>query len=128
MTDELQLRLHVTRQQLVRYAGASGDFNQIHFSDHFAHALGLQSVIAHGMLTMGLAMRLATDWAGDPGRVQDCSFRFSKPVPVPDDTDGAEVVFTGAVSDDGAGPIHIAIVATCGGVQVGRGKATVRRG
>lgn len=126
--SDLELRVPFTRQQLVRYAGASGDFNQIHFSDHFATALGLDSVIAHGMLTMGAAMRLVTDWAGDPGRVEECSFRFSKPVPVPDDADGAEVVFTGVVTDDGEGPIQIAITATCGEVQVGKGKAAVRRG
>lgn len=126
--SDLELRVPFTRQQLVRYAGASGDFNQIHFSDHFATALGLDSVIAHGMLTMGAAMRLVTDWAGDPGRVEECSFRFSKPVLVPDDADGAEVVFTGVVTDDGEGPIQIAITATCGEVQVGKGKAAVRRG
>lgn len=127
MSEPIELRVHVTRQQLVRYAGASGDFNEIHFSDHFARALGLDSVISHGMLTMGLAFRLATDWAGDPGRITDCSFRFSKPVVVPDDSEGAEVVFTGTVTDDGAGPIQLAIVARCGDEQVGRGKATVRR-
>jgi acyl dehydratase len=128
VNDTPELRVHLTRQQLVRYAGASGDFNQIHYSDHYARALGLDGVIAHGMLTMGLALRLVTDWAGDPVRVEACSFRFSKPVPVPDDADGTEVVFTGTVTDDGEGPIQLAIAASCGDVQVGRGKATVRRG
>lgn len=127
MTDNAELRVRFTREQLVRYAGASGDFNQIHYSDHFAKSLGLDGVIAHGMLTMGAAMRLATDWAVDPGRVTDCSFRFTQPVPVLDDADGAEVVYTATVTDDGDGPVELAIVARCGDVQVGKGKATVRR-
>lgn len=127
MTDNPELRVRFTRERLVRYAGASGDFNQIHYSDYYARDLGLDGVIAHGMLTMGAAMRLATDWAGDPGRVVGCSFRFTKPVPVPDDADGAEVVYTGTVTDSGAGPIDVAIVAHCGDVQVGKGKAAVRR-
>lgn len=127
MTDPLELRVRFAREQLVRYAGASGDFNQIHYSDYFARSLGLDGVIAHGMLTMGAAMRLATDWAGDPARVTDCSFRFTQPVPVPDDADGAEVVFAATVADDGEGPVELAIVASCGEVQVGKGKATVRR-
>lgn len=127
MTDHPELRVHFTREQLVRYAGASGDFNQIHYSDHYARALGLDRVIAHGMLTMGVAMRLATDWPGDPSRVEECSFRFTKPVPVPDDAAGAEVVYTGTITEDGEGPIRLAIVASCGDVQVGKGKVTVRR-
>lgn len=127
MTEPLELRVHVTRQQLVRYAGASGDFNHIHFSDHFATKLGLDGVIAHGMLTMGTALRVVTDWAGDPSRVEECSFRFARPVPVPDDDDGSECVFTGTITDDGEGPLQVALVATCGDVQVGKGKATVRR-
>lgn len=126
MTDP-RLETRFTREQLVRYAGASGDFNQIHYSDHFARQLGLDGVIAHGMLTMGVALRVATDWAGDPARVLDCSFRFSKPVPVPDDDDGAALVVTGTVSDDGEGPYQLALVAMCGDVQVGKGRATVRR-
>ena len=60
------LTVRLTREQLVRYAGASGDFNPIHYSDHFATALGLPGVIAHGMLTMGTALRVVTDWVGDP--------------------------------------------------------------
>lgn len=127
MTDNPELRVRFTREQLVRYAGASGDFNPIHYSDYFARDLGLDAVIAHGMLTMGAAMRLATDWAGDPARVEECSFRFTKPVPVPDDADGAEVVYSGTVTDSGEGPIALTITASCGDVQVGKGKATVRR-
>lgn len=123
------LETRFTRQQLVRYAGASGDFNQIHFSDHFATALGLDGVLAHGMLTMGVAMRVATDFAGDPARVTDCSFRFSKPVPVPDDADGTALTVVATVSDDGEGPYQLALTATInnGTTVVGKGKATVSR-
>lgn len=120
-----ELRMRFTREQLVRYAGASGDFNQIHYSDHYARALGLDGVIAHGMLTMGVAMRAATAYAGDPARVRACSFRFSKPVPVPDDTDGAEVLVTAEPGEPADGVITLAITATCGDVTVGRGKAEV---
>lgn len=127
-STELQpLEMRFTRQQLVRYAGASGDFNQIHFSDHYATKAGLDSVIAHGMLTMGVALRAATDWAGDPARVLDCQFRFTKPVPVPDTDDGVTVVVSGTVTDQGEGPYQLALVATCGDVQVGKGRATVSR-
>lgn len=128
--SERVLETRFTRRQLVQYAGASGDFNQIHFSDHFARALGLDGVIAHGMLTMGVALRAATDFAGDPARVTDCSFRFSKPVPVPDDADGTALTVTATVTDDGDGPYQLALVATAGdaGETVGKGKATVRRG
>lgn len=126
-TELPELRVRLTRQQLVRYAGASGDFNPIHYSDHHAHALGLDSVIAHGMLTMGLAMRVVTDWCGDPARIASCQFRFSKPVPVPDDDDGTEVVFTGTRSE-GEETDTVTVTATCGDQTVGKGRAEVRRG
>ncbi|GAB3715412.1 MaoC/PaaZ C-terminal domain-containing protein [Mariniluteicoccus flavus] len=121
-----EVTMRFTRQQLVKYAGASGDFNPIHFSDHYAAALGLDSVIAHGMLTMGVAMRAATAYAGDPARVVSCSFRFSKPVPVPDDAEGAEVVATAEAGEPADGVTPLTIVARCGDVVVGRGKAEVR--
>lgn len=127
MSEALTVQTRLTRHQLVRYAGASGDFNEIHYSDHQARKVGLDGVIAHGMLTMGVAMRVATDWAGDPARVLDCQFRFTKPVPVADDDAGATIVVTGTVADSGEGPYQLAIVATCGDVQVGKGRATVRR-
>ncbi len=73
-----------TRADLVRYAGASGDFNPIHWSNPAAAALGLPDVIAHGMLTMGTALRVVTDWAGDPARVRSYYVRFTKPVVVPE--------------------------------------------
>ena len=87
----------VTRADLVRYAGASGDFNPIHWSDRTAVAVGLPGVIAHGMFTMALAGRAVTAWAGDPGAVVEYGVRFTRPVVVPDDDEGAEVVVTGAV-------------------------------
>src|SRR5690349_6222236 len=84
------LSVLLTRGDLVRYAGASGDFNPIHWSDRAAAAIGLPGVIAHGMLTMGLAARVVTDWVGDPARLISYSTRFTKPIVVPDDDMGAE--------------------------------------
>ena len=101
-----------TRADLVRYAGASGDFNPIHWSNPAAAALGLPDVIAHGMLTMGTALRVVTDWKGDPARVLNYFVRFSKPVVVPE-TDGAEVRFSGTVTkvEDGVATVRIEAVA-----------------
>ena len=96
-TELPPLTVRLTRTDLVRYAGASGDFNPIHHSEHFAAAVGLPGVVAHGLLTMGTALRLVTDWVGDPGRVRSYAVRFTKPVLVPDDGVGAEVVVTGTV-------------------------------
>ena len=92
------LTVRFTRERLVRYAGASTDFNPIHFSDHFAARMGLPGVIAHGMLTMGTALRVVTDWLGDHGAVNSYFVRFTKPVVVPDDEAGAEVTFSASVS------------------------------
>ncbi|MFD7891140.1 MaoC family dehydratase, partial [Streptomyces albidoflavus] len=74
----------VTRATLVRYAGASGDFNPIHWNERFAKEVGLPDVIAHGMFTMAEAIRVVTDWTGDPGAVVDYGVRFTKPGGVPD--------------------------------------------
>jgi acyl dehydratase len=74
----------IERADMVKYAGASGDFNPIHWSESSATAVGLNGVIAHGMLTMGLVARVATDWTGDPGSVLEYSVRFTRPVVVPD--------------------------------------------
>ena len=76
--------VEISRASLVRYAGASGDFNPIHWNERFAQSVGLSGVIAHGMLTMGTAVQLVSDWAGDPGAIVDYQTRFTKPVPVPD--------------------------------------------
>jgi acyl dehydratase len=94
----------VTRADLVRYAGASGDFNPIHWNDRTATAVGLPGVIAHGMFTMGIAARVVTAWTGDPGALVEYHVRFGRPVVVPDDDEGAEVTVQGkigAVLDDG---------------------------
>jgi acyl dehydratase len=87
----------VTRADLVRYAGASGDFNPIHWNQRVATGVGLPDVIAHGMFTMALAGRVVTDWTGDPGALVEYQVRFSRPVVVPDDDSGAEVTVRGAV-------------------------------
>jgi len=87
------------RVDLIRYAGASGDFNVIHWSDRVARDVGLPGVIAHGMLTMAVAARTVTEWVGDPGAVTEYSTRFTRPVEVPDDDEGASIEVTGVVSD-----------------------------
>lgn len=74
----------LSRASLVRYAGASGDFNPIHWNERFAQSVGLSGVIAHGMLTMGTTVQLVSDWVGDPGAIVDYQTRFTKPVPVAD--------------------------------------------
>ncbi|MER6501333.1 MaoC family dehydratase [Streptomyces sp. NPDC001455] len=79
----------VTRATLVQYAGASGDFNPIHWNEKFAREVGLPDVIAHGMFTMAEAIRVVTDWVGDPGAVVEYGVRFTKPVVVPNDDEGA---------------------------------------
>src|SRR3954470_9047615 len=87
----------VTRADLVRYAGASLDFNPIHWNERFAKQVGLPDVIAHGMLTMAIAGRVVTDWLGDPGRLVSYGVRFPRPVVVPDGDEGALVEITGKV-------------------------------
>ena len=107
----------LTRADLVRYAGASGDFNPIHWSNPAAEALGLPGVIAHGMLTMGAALRVVTDWAGDPARVQSYFVRFTKPVVVPE-TGGVAVSFAGSVTKVAGGLATVSIQASADGVSV----------
>lgn len=121
------LTVTFTRTDLVRYAGASTDFNPIHHSDHAAAALGLPDVIAHGMLTMGTALRVVTDWCGDPVRVLTYYVRFTKPVAVPDDGIGAAVTFTGVVTAVVEGVATVSIDAVCADVKVlGSATAEVR--
>lgn len=88
----------LTRDSLVRYAGASGDFNPIHYRDDFAKSVGLDGVLAHGMLTMGVAVQVAVDWVGDAGKVIDYGVRFTKPVFV-DAAEGAVVLVTGKIGE-----------------------------
>ncbi len=108
-----ELRVQLSRTDLVRYAGASGDFNPIHHSEFFAAQVGLPGVIGHGMLTMASALRVVTDWTGDPAAVRSYSVRFTKPVVVPDDGRGAELVFGATVSAiaDGIATLKIEAVA-----------------
>ncbi|MFI0417360.1 MaoC family dehydratase [Spongiactinospora sp. 9N601] len=87
----------VRRVDLVMYAGASGDFNPIHWNERFAKTVGLPDVIAHGMYTMAQGGRFVTDWAGDPGAVVDYSVRFSSMVVVPDDDEGATITVSGVI-------------------------------
>ncbi len=123
------LSVAFTRATLVRYAGASGDFNPIHYSDHHARALGLEGCIAHGMLTMGTGLRVVTDWCGDPARVVSYYVKFTKPVPVPDDEAGATVEFTGTVIAIANGVATVEIQALSHGEKVlGAAKAEVRVG
>jgi acyl dehydratase len=129
--DELPpLRVHLTRADLVRYAGASGDFNPIHWSDRIAGVAGLPGVIAHGMLTMAVAGRVVTDWVGDPSLVRSYGTRFTRPVVVPDDDTGALVEITGTVADvtetDGVRVARIDVKAVFDGKSVlGRATAEV---
>jgi acyl dehydratase len=117
----------VQRVDLVKYAGASGDFNPIHWNETFAKSVGLPDVIAHGMYTMAEGGRFVTDWAGDPGAVIDYGVRFSSMVVVPDDG-GAEIVISGVVEDKLDGnAVVIALTARSNGEKVlTRAKATVR--
>lgn len=130
--DQLPLLVtHLTRAQLVRYAGASGDFNPIHWNARVATSVGLPDVIAHGMLTMATAGRIVTDWVGDPGRVQGFEVRFTRPVIVPDDDTGAELQITAKVGavDEAAGTARVDITATFNGQTVlGKARAVVRLG
>ena len=123
------LTVRFTRQRLVRYAGAATDFNPIHYSEHFARQAGLPGVIAHGMLTMGTALRVVTNWVGDPSRVTSYSARFPRPVVIPDDADGVEVEFTGSVSGIEGSLVTVSIEARCGGQKVlGAARAEVDLG
>jgi acyl dehydratase len=119
----------VTRACLVRYAGASLDFNPIHWSDRAAAKLGLPGVIAHGMYTMALVGRALAAWAGDPAAVREMSVRFTRPVVVPDDDTGVEVTVSGVVrgvNDDG--DVQVDVTAVAGGEKVlGQAKAVLRR-
>jgi acyl dehydratase len=126
--QELPARAYpVRRIDLVKYAGASGDFNPIHWNETFAKSVGLPDVIAHGMFTMAQAGRYVTDWAGDPGALVDLGVRFSSMVVVPND-DGAEINVTGVIDkklDDNA--VVLALTVRSAGEKVlTRAKATVR--
>jgi acyl dehydratase len=118
----------VTRLDLVKYAGASGDFNVIHWNERLARAVGLPGVIAHGMYTMAQAGRLVTDWAGDPGAVTEFAVRFSAMVPVPDDDEGATIEVSGTVKEKlGDNKVAVDLTARAAGTKVlSRARAVVR--
>jgi acyl dehydratase len=116
--------VHLTRESLVRYAGASGDFNPIHYRDDVAASVGLPGVLAHGMLTMGLAVETIVPWLGDSGRILDYGVRFTRPVVVDPET-GADLTIVakvGAVDEDAA---RIDLTVSFGDTTV-LGKAQVR--
>jgi acyl dehydratase len=119
----------VTRFDLIKYAGASGDFNVIHWNERIATMVGLPNVIAHGMFTMATAGRLVTDWIGDPGAVIEYGVRFTSMVVVPDDDKGANIQVSGKVTskDDAARTAVVELTATSNGTKVlGKARATVQ--
>ncbi|WP_375163410.1 MaoC family dehydratase [Herbiconiux oxytropis] len=116
----------LTRESLVRYAGASGDFNAIHYRDDIAAEVGLPGVLAHGMLTMGLAIQPVVDWLGDPALVADYQVRFTRPVVV-DPVAGAEITVEAKIAqlDEEAGTARVDLTVSVEGATV-LGKAQVR--
>lgn len=119
-TELPESRTRIRRADLIRYSGASGDFNVIHWNERAARAVGLPDVIAHGMLTMARAVRIVTDWVGDPAAVQDYAVRFSRPVVVPDDDHGAELLITARVAKKLAEhQVRVDIVARTGSDRAG---------
>ncbi|TDD73059.1 dehydratase [Jiangella aurantiaca] len=116
----------LSRADLVRYAGASGDFNPLHWSPRIAAAAGLPGVIAHGTLVLGLVTRLLAGWLGDPARITEVTFRFVRPVVVPDD--GVTVTLQARVAEHRPdGRLALTVVASVAGTGcVGRGRAIVR--
>ena len=119
----------VRRFDLVRYAGASGDFNIIHWNERIATAVGLPNVIAHGMFTMATGGRFVTDWVGDPGAVVEYGVRFTNMVAVPDDDAGATVEVSGTIAakDDDARTVRVDLTAVCDGQKVlGKAQAVVK--
>jgi acyl dehydratase len=118
----------VTRATLVQYAGASGDFNPIHWNEKFAKEVGLPDVIAHGMFTMAEAIRVVTDWTGDPAAVVEYGVRFTKPVVVPNDDQGATIEVSGKVAaklDDNKVRVDL-LVKSAGQKVLGMSRAVVQ--
>lgn len=123
-----EIKVVFKRTDLVQYAGASGDFNIIHWNERTAIAVGLPGVIAHGMLTMGQAINVVTRWTSNPAKVVDYTVRFTRPVVVPDDDEGVEVTFNAKVSsinEDGTAKIDINAVFD-GKTVLGKASAIVR--
>lgn len=120
----------ITRADLVRYAGASGDFNPIHWSDRTAQKVGLPGVIAHGMFTMALVGRAVTYWAGSADAVVEYNVRFTRPVVVPDDDEGTEIQVSAVVrevTEDAL--IRLDLTATCNGEKIlAQARAVIKKG
>jgi acyl dehydratase len=125
-TELAAQRFPVRREHLVRYAGASGDYNVIHWNERAARSVGLPGVIAHGMFTMAEACRVVTDWAGDPAAVVEYGVRFTRPVVVPDDDAGATLEVSGKVVEKLPGQrVRVQLTASCGGETVLAGAVAV---
>ena len=127
-TELFSATVKVERSSMVRYAGASGDFNPIHWNERFAKEVGLPDVLAHGMLTMGLASSVLEEWLEDPGRILDYGVRFTRQVPVPD-PGSVEVTVAGKLGafDAEAGTARIDLTVSADGVTVlGKAQAVVR--
>lgn len=123
------MEVQVRRLDLVRYAGASLDANPIHWNERVATSVGLDGVIAHGMLTMALGGRLVATWCGDPGAIVDYGVVFTRPLLVPDDDAGAIVALSGKVTkrDSPRREVTVALTVTSGGKKIlGRSIAVVR--
>jgi acyl dehydratase len=118
----------VARLDLIKYCGASGDFNVIHWNERIARSVGLPNVIAHGMFTMAQAARYVTDWSGDPGAMTEFGVRFSAPVVVPDDDSFVAIEVSGTIVeklDDNR--VVVALTARSAGDKVlTRSRAVVR--
>ena len=130
MSDQLPVQtFRITRADLVRYAGASGDFNPIHWNERTALKVGLPGVIAHGMLTMALVGRAIVAWAGAPDAVVEYGVRFTRPVVVPDDDEGTEIEVSAVVKDASAdGLTRIDVTATCNGEKIlAQARAVIRK-
>ncbi len=108
----------ITRADLIKYAGASLDFNVIHWNERIAKSVGLPNVIAHGMLTMGKAIQIVTDWLDNPAKVVDYQVRFAAPVVVPDDEQGATLEITAKITENSGDKIKIDIQARSEGAKV----------
>ena len=127
-TEIAEVSYPVTRLSLVKYAGASGDFNVIHWNERIARSVGLPNVIAHGMFTMAEAGRFVTDWAGETATLLEFGVRFSAPVVVPDDDQGATIEVGGTVKEKlGGNRVVLRLTARSGGTKVlSQARAVVR--
>jgi len=127
-TELFSATVELDRSSLVKYAGASGDFNPIHWNERFAREVGLPNVIVHGMLTMGVAASVLEEWLEDPGRVLDYGVRFTRPIPVPD-PGSVEVAVVGKLGavDAEAGTARIDLsVSSDGATVLGKAQAVIR--